>query len=74
MSEVCANYDLATKYQPQRLADKFEGLDANVNKCIARAIAIGKLPRRILLTGGAGTGNREWEIAFDLFSWGQGVR
>jgi len=55
-SQNCAPMDLLKKHRPRRLADKFEGLNAEVNRYLARAIATNKLPRLIAFTGPAGTG------------------
>lgn len=56
MGEDCANYDLLRKHQPRRLGDKFEGLDSNVNRAIARGIATKKFPPHVLFSGSAGSG------------------
>jgi DNA polymerase III gamma/tau subunit len=55
-SQNCATHDLLKRQQPRRLADKFGGLDAAVDRYLARAIATNRLPRLIAITGPSGTG------------------
>lgn len=55
MTKDCAVPDLLQKYQPRRLADKFDA-DANVNTYIARGIANRTLPKLLAFTGPAGSG------------------
>jgi DNA polymerase III gamma/tau subunit len=56
MNDDCATRDLLSKYQPRRLADKFDRMESNVNRYLARAIAMNTLARLLLFTGPAGCG------------------
>ena len=52
----CAVTDFARKHQPRRLSEKFGGLDVAANRFFANAIATGRLPRLLVITGPAGSG------------------
>lgn len=56
MNDDCATRDLLSMYQPKRLTDKFDAMDSNVNRFLARGTAAGTLPRLMLFTGSAGCG------------------